>query len=347
MLFRYPSTTGASTTRDPFEDAVDFIGFLTAKDYLIDLLENRHSVSRADAVSRCNPIIQHVRVALAFLEQAAVGPIDVSYLPAYYAILNLLKVCVLCGPHHKAMLQQRTHGVSYKPVGKESRNILTEELTIHSEGAIPLAYRTITDCTIPSSSRGLRRIRLSDILPFIADIAYEFARASPQPRRLITVELVHGEVEGKPAPKIVASIGNMPPPLPIRLNQLQVLKGFKRVPGSDREFIGSPAPNGDVDEGLRRQTRRFLLYHPLARPLGAMVLTPLSSSRLYLPEELPIALLFFYMSSVVRYRPEWVSRLRDSRYWPVVASARRHALYKFLLVFLSFVHQETITFTRV
>jgi hypothetical protein len=50
------------------------------------------------------------------------------YLPAYYAILNLMKVGVLLGPRHADLPKNRTHGASYNPEGKDSRSILTEEI---------------------------------------------------------------------------------------------------------------------------------------------------------------------------------------------------------------------------
>jgi hypothetical protein len=68
---------------------------------------------------------------------------------------------------------------------------------------------------------------------------------------------------------------------------------------------------------------------------------------MYLPEELPIAIALFHISSVVRYKPEFFARIRNSKYWPVVGAARQHILYKFLLLFSSFVRQETMVVRRV
>ena len=59
---------------------------------------------------------------------------------------------------------------------------------------------------------------------------------------------------------------------------------------------------------------------------------PLQRGCLPFPEEFPIALLFFHMGSVVRYQPEFLAKLRDSRHWPILASASRHGLFKFLLL---------------
>jgi hypothetical protein len=42
---------------------------------------------------------------------------------------------------------------------------------------------------------------------------------------------------------------------------------------------------------------------------------------------------------VTRYKPEFLERLMDSKFWPFLATSRSHALTKFLLLFWSFVHQ--------
>jgi hypothetical protein len=68
---------------------------------------------------------------------------------------------------------------------------------------------------------------------------------------------------------------------------------------------------------------------------------PIRCLTILLPEEMPIVIGFFYSSSITRYKPDFPARLRDSMYWPVFVALRKHALYKFLLLFTSFVRQET------
>jgi hypothetical protein len=89
---------------------------------------------------------------------------------------------------------------------------------------------------------------------------------------------------------------------------------------------------------VRACVRPVLLYSDLT----GNPLTPLSSKPLLLPQEIPIALAFFHMSSVVRYKPEFVARLRDSRYWPVVATTRYHGMLHFLRLLWSYVHQREL-----
>ena len=80
-----------------------------------------------------------------------------------------------------------------------------------------------------------------------------------------------------------------------------------------------------------------------SRPFGAPEISSVTlfgPTVIEFPEEIPIWLLFFYLSSIVRYKPELVERLRDSKYWPVLSTARLHVFLDFLLAFWSFVHQK-------
>jgi len=66
---------------------------------------------------------------------------------------------------------------------------------------------------------------------------------------------------------------------------------------------------------------------------------PLSNCELLLPEELPLIIAFYHMSMVVRYNPDALRELSNSQFWPVLLVLRRHGIYRFLLLFYSFVTQ--------
>ena len=131
--------------------------------------------------------------------------------------------------------------------------------------------------------------------------------------------------------------------VPQTVRRLKVLRTFSKVPGAPGRFVGQPISSSSVEEDeVRKQLRTFLLYSET----GGHPMTPVSGRDLLLPEELPIALLFFYMSSVTRYRPDFLDRLADSQFWPFLVTARSHALTKFLLLLWSFVHQENYSIVR-
>jgi hypothetical protein len=137
-LLRYPKRGGFNTARDPLADLLELLNLLTAKAYLLDILTTANDVPLADARKRAPHIIPHVRTAAGFLEQALQGSSDLSLLPAYYAVLNLLKVYILFSPMHAALSRNMRHGASYDVDAKDSQNLLTERVTLHSRGVIPL-----------------------------------------------------------------------------------------------------------------------------------------------------------------------------------------------------------------
>lgn len=112
-ILRYPSTRLVASAQDQFLDMLDWFSFLCAKDYLVELLRKTHSLTIADARMRAALIIPHVRIASGYVRQSLDGPAELSFVPAYYAILNLLKVYILVGPRHADLPKHRWHGATY------------------------------------------------------------------------------------------------------------------------------------------------------------------------------------------------------------------------------------------
>ena len=333
-MIRYPTTREVVSNQDPLADVLDWLGFLAARDYLSELLTQRHGLSPAAASSRVNAIVPHVRTGREYVQQSLDGPPALSFLPAYYAMLNLMKVYVLLGPRHGDLQQHRWHGITYD-VSQNRRSILTEEITIRTGGVSPLFYESLTG--LPFGSRQ-RALRMRELLPYVAGVTHEYELATGEASRLAVLKLTFEQRAGGLYPIMTAvAQPNAPPPQTWRRSELRLLRGFRADPNQPGRFVGTKIANeaNRVAEA-RAQLRTHLAY----RYPRDVVVTPLSASRLELPEELPIALLFFHMSSVVRYRPEFFDRLQDSRFWPFLTSARIHSFYSFLLAFWSFMQQQ-------
>jgi len=87
---------------------------------------------------------------------------------------------------------------------------------------------------------------------------------------------------------------------------------------------------------FRSMLHTYLLYG------GESTYTPLASSLpILLPEEVPIWIAFFHMSSIVRYRPEYLAKLFDDKSWPVLHGLSRHGIFRYLNLTLNFAHQTT------
>jgi len=338
-IHRYPNIKPIISMLDPMEDVTNLVDSLTASDYLQEVLIVEHHFSSKEAKARSKLIVPYVKIALSYLQQAEAGPPDVSFLPLYYALLNLSKVYILIGPHFADLPNNRWHGATYPVGGKDSQSILTEYIEIHKGGAIPLLYKTITGNTFPiMSKKRKRKVLLSEIYPLIPDISVEYNLASHKPSNLIGFQISYDQYQ----PGRFASVIRFPTitDQPSNMQRPPTINKFPNVflelephpnPSLSNTFL---LPFSDPPES---NIRKYLFYQS-----PGQYLTPFTKSNMDLPEELPILLLFFHMSNVVRYKPEYFERLRSSKYWPMLSAARRHSILKALMLFWSFAHNTTL-----
>jgi hypothetical protein len=331
-LQRYNEDELVTSSQNGLGDVLEWIGLLCAKEYAVELLYSRHRLPKIEAARRVDKIAPHVRVATAYVKQSLDGPSEISFLPAYYAILNLMKVCVLLGPRHADLPKNRTHGASYNPEGKESRSILTEEISLRPGGVFPLFYETLTGTHWPAKSR---RLRVGDFLGCVSGVWYEYSHITARPQALCQLNY---RVLASPNGVRVHCVA-FPPAQGMPKGRVQALKTFSIDKTNSRSYLSrlliSTSPT-TLGAALRATVKTHLLYRvEPTRTYACMV-----DSKLELAQELPIALLFFYMSCIVRYRPEYFARLRDSKYWSLISSARTHAFLEFLLCFWSFVQKR-------
>jgi len=95
---------------------------------------------------------------------------------------------------------------------------------------------------------------------------------------------------------------------------------------------------------LRKQFRPFLFYLP-DFDVGNWqtdLTTPISTGPLLMPEEIPIFIAAFHLSSVARYKPLFLQQLFESRLSPLVLGMQRYVLLKFLILTWSFVHNKCL-----
>jgi hypothetical protein len=335
---RYATHRGLTTARDPLDDLVLHLDFLSAKDFAVEALAESHKVGAADARQRAPKIASHARLASAYIAQALSGPQEVSFVSCYYAILNLIKIYILCSSNHQLLATNRLHGASYNPNVPMRRSLAPEVITLHSSGALPLFYQTITGQGITRRTR----LRVRDLYPFLADVSAEWHLASGRHSRIAVLRWgIDDTPQGRrPWFQVVGTDETEN----VSLRQLPVLVGFRKADGAKNRFTSRTlyALDASNTEVITAGLRRHLLYCPHQE----MTRTALNSSSFQMFEEWPIALVFYHLSSVARYRPEFLDWLHESRYWPVVAAARSHALFKFLVLFWSYVRQEAFSISH-
>jgi hypothetical protein len=338
-IARYPVREVIYSRLNPIEDILIQIESLKAAEYTSDILRSTHHLPAAGLKRRASEVVAHARAAIDFANAGLSTTGRTSYLLLYYSILNFLKIYILIGPHYDLLPEQRWHGAQYLGQKKESHTLLTDEIRLQRKGALSLFYRTVTGSQL---SRPFK-LQMRDIYPFIKGIGAEYHLATGKHLKLWPVSFRREQYSSTDthvtvSAKIVPTSGSQA----CSFQELKLLSGFKAVSGQPGIFARGIPGNFQNEEAILPFIRPFLLY----QNLNQSILTPITSKRLLLPEELPIALLFFHMSNVVRYNPGFLSRLEDSRFWPLLLAARRHALLDFLLLFWSNMKQKEIELTH-
>lgn len=273
-----------------------------------------------------------MRTALDFVDQSISSRPEVASIGCYYAILNLAKCYILASAQWSKLDSRLLHGLAYKTYAKDSHKLPTEELDLHSSGVIPTLYEVITGVSLSK-----QKVRMGDVYPYILDVGAEWELATAESGRLATLTFeVRADARGRKLPwvEVIA-----PTTHALTARVLPALVGFKRWKGSQVSFAGPPAVHSVDDVTLlRNHVKGFLLYDSHTR----RSVTPVSGRRLLLPQELPLALAFYHLSSIQRYNPEFMSRLKDSVFWSVVVSLQWHGLQKFALLAWSYLQQRNV-----
>jgi hypothetical protein len=120
-----------------------------------------------------------------------------------------------------------------------------------------------------------------------------------------------------------------------------ILDGLQKHQDAFRSAEVSAANFGEAHRKLRAHFKWHMLYHRGA--YGRLnTSTPSSRATLDLPDEFCILMAFFHLGNVVRYDPQRLEQLMDSRAAPMVEALRRHGTLRFLVQFWSFVTQKQI-----
>jgi hypothetical protein len=187
---------------------------------------------------------------------------------------------------------------------------------------------------------------MADLYSRISDVGLEYGLASKRLTQIAHVQFSSdaGTQGFRFRAKVLEAAGN--PDLTIA--DLRLLCSFKKIDTNVFATAWQPAPpEAEWPILLHLFLRPYLLNHPLYPSDQRYASTPICDMQLFLPEEIPIILTSFHLSSIVRYKPEFFARVRDSRFWPIVAASRQHCLFKFLLLTWSFLQQRDYIPTRV
>jgi hypothetical protein len=337
-ISRYGNSKRVLSGLDPLEDVTCWVEGLTSRKYAEELLASRHTLKGSMTIAeRSESVAKLTTMACKYLDQAAKGPREVSFLPLYYAFLCLSKAYITIGPFADEIVQNRRHGATYD-VEKNPGLLEDDFIGLYPKGTIPLLYRTLLGESMFQKAVPPIAIKMGDIYRYIVDISAEYSEATGKNNMLVpfTIDVeVLGDTQ-----RIVASyagVGGESEFNDVNIADLQAFKGLNKEDGESSRLVSKWYDAGDT-ESMLHCVRPALLYgHNSNRTEFQFV--PQSGGDILLPEEIPLLCAFYHMSCVVRYNPEALGRLADSKFWPVLLALRRHGTYKFLLLFWNFATQ--------
>jgi predicted heme/steroid binding protein len=331
VIFRYDRVESVRTHRDPFDDLCCWISGLRSVRYSRELLNAVHKFPSRTTLEPAAAVSAHADAAIQLLEQGQSAAAEVAFLPLYYALLNLAKIYVIVGGRLSDLQEQRWHGATHSGARKASHDLMTDTVSLKGRGAIPLLYTVLTGEKVPRANLTLK---MSEIYRYIWDVSYEYERLYGH---VLAFERVEVDFEDDPSTKGRRMVAKLPetgrPTAPKK--DLRLLSHFKPDASRPNTYV-SPGVSGNVVGSqvlLLSQLRRSLLVCDSDMWGQMHTFTPVSNRLFLWPEEIPILLAFFHMSNVVRYNPEFLAKLKDSRAWGLLLVLRNHGVLKFLKLF--------------
>ena len=338
-LNKYCGSIEAVSKLHHLDDALDLLSLLSAEEYVRKQLHENHQKTRLDSHRLAKRISSHAKLAEQYARLSLTSPVEISFLPGYYAVLNLAKIFSLSGSYsHEFDAHASWHGVQYSGSKKNSRNIFTEEITVNKGGALALFYKTLTKTAITKK----RIIQLKDIYRIVPGVGSEFQMVTGIDNSPLVINiralLANGVITVEADVDLYTNGAYVPFTKGVHL--IPCLNGFVLKPGTFSTYMKSRKANpGDsLEKAAHSLIRPEYLLYKISSNIPDSCYE--QSSVLPMPEEFASALAYFHMSSVCRYNPEFLEKLSKKEEWAMLLSARRHTLYYFLISTFSFVTQK-------
>lgn len=339
---RYKSTIDVTSSLDPFEDIIALITGLISPNYITTVIKRkRPRMSNTNSEKLGKKIIPYIKIALEFIDQAKSGSPNLSFLPYYYAILNLMKAYTLLGYNRNEFdINSHQHGVIFNKLNTDRKAMLKHAITFKKRGVLPLFYKTLTGHEIRNNTS----FRVDGMFNKIVSISAEYNMATDLNNPICTGS--YRIVENNGFYQLHLEILN-----PWFKRKPRLLMGLK-ITNSEKNILMS-SPISINTTHLQSAVRALLNTSQCYRIKRAKnklemerILFPYNFSKYQIPEEIPIVCSFYYMSSVVRYQPIFYQKLMDSEFNPMLIALRRHGIYTFMQLFWSYFHNMEIHINR-
>ncbi len=337
-IHRYDKVEVVHSNLDPLNDVVSWIGGLRSKGLAKTILKENHGIRDSRNLNnRAAAINEHIDTAVGLLEQGFRGPIETSFLPLYYAMMNLSKIYIICSNQFLFLRYNRRHGAYSRPRTRGQWDFLKDKIILETKGTIPLLYKTLTNSTLAKENS----LTLGEIFPFIVNVSHEYQFLYRSKPVLQHCDLIFSGDDSN-GYKIQLDFKNPVVNRANHKNSNQFLKDFNKKKNNKYQTELIYGNSADAKKEIKRKIKRFLIYqasNPFQNSMETFL--PISGKRVLLPEELPILLVFFHLSNIVRYNPELLHKIKNSPEWGMLQALSRHGTYKFMLLFWSYVHQTS------
>jgi hypothetical protein len=351
---RYAQTQGVSTDLDPMDDVIDWLCGFGSTTYLKDVLRQTRGLNNTEATKRARRASRLAEIAVDFIDLARVARPHVSFLPTYYAFLNLCKMMIACSDESDVVDGGITHGMSYNPGQKDSISLFTERVRLFHGGVLPTLYKLLSGRKLPiRRGKRFRSIALLEVYRRLPSLSAEFRAARRKSDTALYGAAWRGVAQTSDKSGfflqavVIDADGGKIDTLPATPLRHWSKGGEEHVWESPHQKVAN-ATDFDyskvIDQRLLYLNTGFSTNPMSMRHSVSLFALPLG--HLVFAEEIPIFIALFHLSSIVRYKPRFLDTIRDSDEWPLVLAARRHLLYKGILLAISYVQNRNVHISR-
>lgn len=332
---RYDSENVIYSQLNPIEDVLNLISNLRSREFTQDLLKETHDITDSDLIHKSSEIIsKYVEAVIGFADQGLSGDGKYSFLPLYYSLLNLVKIHFLVQGKLEVIMNNRHHGASYNSDDK-GWNYLNDTICINKGGILSVMFKELNP-----SQKINRQIRLTidDLYQSIPYTSAEYGLATKQDVKLFAHQVFKRKRDnGDFYLEFTPYHGSFP----IQYRYDNMIPAY---PGLSPAFINKKLTlRSDSVSTLDHLFPYEVLFSKIQRHLvsdyylgpeeGWVSYTPYQNKDYVFNEEFSTLCAFFHLSSIVRYNPEKLSMLLDSRYAPIVMGLRKHGFYGMLKLY--------------
>lgn len=273
----------------------------------------------------------HIRQAKGYYYSAKVLPIRSSPLLYYYSFMNLA-MAILVIQQPSIIEKKLSHGLSYNlktilPFKKQSINVF-------SKGVFPMLYNWYFNHNLT-----IKHLNISSLFNYCTDIMYECQVAGIQETKILSCKYSQcvNEVSKTAWPLLAISSANEILNYPktfknfisyfekVDLDQLNFKeifdistiekKNFNFFQGPTKQWSSDNLPPfHEVNQEILKILKNVLQFNYFKKDYDLIIALPYKRNKqVQLDETLAIYLIMFYLSCIVRYRPDFMEQLLNKK----------------------------------